>query len=253
MNLVEEIPVTRLLYSNDAYLREFKAKVLQVAKNDGLVGIILDKTAFYPTGGGQPSDNGVVEGENGRADVVNVQWNKGRILHLVDHMVSEIKQGEIIEGAINWDRRYSLMKNHTAAHLMAEAIRRVLNNPVGIVGSGLDVEKARLDLALKSSLRPMFQRIENVANTIVRENRIVETNIMNREEAEKHVEKFQESLKTLPSNVSQVRIVEIQGLHACACGGTHVKNTSELGVIKILGRSSKGKGVERLEFRAQNP
>lgn len=250
---MEKISATKLLYYDDAYLREFKAKVLQVAKTDGLVGIVLDNTVFYPTGGGQPSDKGIIEGKNGKADVVNVRWNKGRVLHLTDNIVGEVKQGEVIRGIIDWNSRYSLMKNHTAAHIMAEVIRRVLNRPVEIVGSGLYVDKARLDLALDNSLRPVFQRIEDVANSMVRENRAVEIRIMNRGEAKKYVEKFHESLKTLPSNVSQVRIVEVKGLHACACGGTHVKSTGELGSIKILGRSSKGKGVERLEFRAQSP
>jgi len=250
---VEKIPATRLLYYDDAYLREFKAKVLQVTKNDGLVTIVLDNTAFYPTGGGQPSDKGIIEEEIGKADIVDVRWNKGRILHLTDNMVGEIKQRRVIRGVIDWKRRYSLMKNHTAAHIMAEAIRCVLNSPAEIVGSGLDVDKARLDLALENSLRPVFQRIEDVANSMVKENRAIEIRIMSRVEAEKYVEKFHESLKTLPSNVSQVRIVEVKDLHACACGGTHVKSTGELGVIRILGRVSKGKGVERLEFRAQSP
>jgi len=250
---MEKIPPTRLLYYDDAYLRRFKAKVLQVTKNDGLVGVILDNTAFYPTGGGQPSDKGAIEGENGSAEVVDVQWNKSRILHLSNNIVGKIKQSEIITGTIDWNRRYSLMKNHTAAHLMAEAIRRVLNNPFEIVGSGLNVDKARLDLTLENSLKPVFQRIEDVASKLVKENRVVEIKIMKREEAEKYVEKFHESLKTLPSSISQVRIVEIKEVHACACGGTHVKSIGELGTIKILGRSSKGKGVERLEFRAQNP
>ena len=250
---MEKIPATRLLYYDDVYLREFKAKVLQIDKKDRLVGIILDNTAFYPTGGGQPSDRGIIKGEKGKGDVLDVQWNKGRLLHLADNMVGEIEQDEIINGVVDWNRRYLLMKNHTAAHIMAEAVRRVLNSPVEIVGSGLDVDKVRLDLALEESLRPLFEKIEGVANNIVRENRPVEVKIMNREDAEKYVEKFHESLKTLPSKVSQVRIVEVKDMHACACGGTHVKSTSEIGAIKILGRSSKGKGVERLEFKAQNP
>jgi Ser-tRNA(Ala) deacylase AlaX len=250
---LEKIPATRLLYYDDAYLREFKARVLQIDKKGNLIGIILDNTAFYPTGGGQPSDKGVIEGEKGRADVVDVQWNKSRILHLADNMVGGIKQGEMIKGIIDWNQRYSLMKNHTGAHIMAEAVRRVLNNPVEIVGSGLSVDKVRLDLAIEKSLRPLFEKIEEVANSIVRENRPVEIKIMDRKEAEKYVERFHESLKTLPSKVSQVRIVEVKGVHACACGGIHVKNTGEIGSIKILGRSSKGKGVERLEFKAQNP
>ena len=250
---MEEFPATKLLYYEDAYIQQFEAKVLQVAKKDKLLGTVLDRTAFYPTGGGQPADKGVIEGEKGSAEVVDAQWNRGRILHLASNVTGEIKQGEMVTGAIDWNRRYSLMKNHTAAHLIAEAIRRVVNSPVEIVGSGLDVDKVRLDLALENSLRPMFQKIEETANNIVKENRPVKIEVMSREEAEKHVKKFHESLKTLPSNVSQVRIVEIEELHACACGGTHVKATGEIGAIEILGRSSKGKGVERLEFRAQSP
>ncbi|MFP3985819.1 MAG: alanine--tRNA ligase-related protein [Candidatus Bathyarchaeia archaeon] len=249
---MEKIPATKLLYYHDAYLREFEAKVLEVVKRGQSTSIILDSTAFYPTGGGQPSDKGTIESENGRAKITDVQWNQGRILHLTASIVGKIKQGETVRGVIDWNRRYALMKNHTAAHIMAEAIRRVLGRPVEIVGSGLDIDKVRLDLALENSLRPAFERIGNTANNLVKENRSVILRVMNREEAEKYVENFHESLKTLPSSVDQVRIVEVEGLCACACGGTHVKNTGELGVMKILGRSSKGKGVERLEFTAQN-
>ncbi len=250
---METLPMTRLLYYEDAYMREFEAKVLKVTENDGLVGIILDSTAFYPTGGGQPSDKGVLEGKNCRSEVLDVQWNKGRILHLSRIINGEMKDNETIKGFIDWNRRYALMRNHTAAHIIAETIRRTINQPVEIVGSGLDVDKVRLDIALETSLRTSFPNIENDGNSIIAADRAVEIKIMNRSEAEKYVEQFHESLKTLPPNISEVRIVEIQGLHACACGGTHVKSTSELGAISILGRSSKGRGVERLEFRAQNP
>lgn len=227
--------------------------MLRVSQADGLVSIVLDRTAFYPTGGGQPSDEGVIEGRSGKATVVDVQWNKGRVLHRADKVDGIVSQGNDIRGRIDWNRRYSLMKNHTAAHVVAEAIRRVLNAPLEIVGSGLDVDKARLDLATENSLRPRFQQIEAAANSIVQEDLPVETRIMNRREAEDYVEKFHESLKTLPPTIAQVRIVEVKNVHACACGGTHVKTTGEVGTIRILGRSSKGKGVERLEFRAQNP
>ena len=248
-----ETPATNLLYCEDAYLQEFKAKVLRVSQVDGLVSIVLDRTAFYPTGGGQPSDEGVIEERSGKANVVDVQWNKGRVLHLADKVDGIVSQGDDIKGRIDWNRRYSLMKNHTAAHVVAEAIRRVLNAPLEIVGSGLDVDKARLDLATENSLRPRFQQIEAAANSIVQEDLPVETRIMNRREAEDYVEKFHESLNTVPPTIAQVRIVEVKNVHACACGGTHVKTTGEMGAIRLLGRSSKGKGVERLEFRAQNP
>jgi Ser-tRNA(Ala) deacylase AlaX len=248
-----EIPTTRLLYYDDAYMQEFEAKVLQVGLDNGRTTMVLDRTVFYPTGGGQPSDKGVVQGESGKANVVEAQWNKGRVLHLADKVDGKISQGDSVRGVIDWGRRYSLMKNHTAAHIMAEAVRRTLKNPVEIVGSGLDVDKVRLDLAVANSLRPVFQQIEEVANSVVRKNMLVDVKTLSYDEAKKHVEKFHESLKTLPSGILQVRVVKIEGVHACACGGTHVKTTGEIGTIRILGRSSKGKDVERLEFRAQNP
>jgi Ser-tRNA(Ala) deacylase AlaX len=250
---MDNLPMTEQLYYEAPYLREFKANIIQVTRKNGLIGIILDRTAFYPTGGGQPSDKGVLAADEGKANVSDVQWNKGRILHLSDNIAGELEQDDEINGFIDWNRRYSLMKNHTAAHLMAEAVRRVLGKPVEIVGSGLAVDKVRLDLALGASLRPVFQKIEDLANSIIRENRSVEIMRMSREEADAHVKKFHESLKTLPPKISRVRIVEVQGVHACACGGIHVKSTEEIGAIKILGRSSKGKGVERLEFKAENP
>jgi Ser-tRNA(Ala) deacylase AlaX len=250
---MREVPATRLLYYDDAYLPEFTAEVLQIVGRDGSGDLILDRTAFYPTGGGQPSDRGVIEAGNGTAEITDVQWNRGRVKHLSADLTGEIRQGDVVEGTIDWNRRYSLMKNHTAAHIMAEAIRQTVDSPVAIVSSGLEVDKARLDLAFDRSLRPLFPRIESIVDGIVRENRPVEVKTMNREAAEKYVARFHESLETLPSTVSQVRIVEVLGVHACACGGTHVKTTKEIGAIEILGRSSKGKGVERLEFRAQSP
>jgi len=143
------------------------------------------------------------------------------------------------------------MRNHTAAHLMAEALRRATGFPMKVIGSAIDMDKARLDFAYEESLGPLLPEIERVANSIVKENRPVEIKIMKRREAEKYVERFHENLKTLPPQVQEVRIVEIKDLHACACGGTHVKTTGEIGTIKVLKRRSKGKGVERIEFSAK--
>lgn len=241
---------TRLLYYENTYLREFEATVLQVVGNAERVGVILNRTAFYPTGGGQPSDTGLIKGNGGEAEVMDVQWNNGNVLHRVGKVEGTIDAGDSVKGRIDWSRRYSLMRNHTAAHLITEAIRVVVGRPVKVVGSGLDVDKVHLDLVVDGSLRPLFGQIEEAANRLVRENKPVRTVIMNREDAEKRVKKFHESLNTLPAEVTQVRIVEVEGVHACACGGTHVLTTGEIGAIKLLGRSSKGKRVERLEFRA---
>ena len=219
-------------------------------KIDDRYGVILDRTAFYPTGGGQPSDTGVIKGKSGEIRIEDVQMINGVVVHFASEIRGEIKEGQEVRGAIDWDRRYTLMRNHTAAHLVAEAVRRATDTPMPIIGSAIDVDKARMDFAHEENLRPLLLGIERIANDVVKEDRIVEVKTMKREEAEKYVERFHESLKILPPQVQEVRIVEIKDWHACACGGTHLKSTGEIGTVKILKRVSKGKGVERIEFSA---
>lgn len=244
---------TRLLYRCDAYLRKFEAEATRVVKQDNHFGVVLDRTAFYPGGGGQPADLGVIKGERGEIKVVNVQRIENMIIHVASQVLGKIERGDHVKGVLDWNRRYALMRNHTTAHLMAEAVRKALDAPVEVVGSAVEVEKARLDFNYDGSLKPFFSKIEEVANKVVKEDRKVTVKVIPRREAEQHVEKFHESLKILPHQVQEVRIVEIRDWHACACGGTHVKSTGELGKVKIFGRKSKGKGVERVEFASEKP
>jgi len=247
----EETPPTQILYYKDAYTREFDAKILKIQKLNEEYHIVLDQTAFYPLGGGQPPDTGVIKGEKGEIKITDVKMLNGRVIHITKEIREDIKEEDKVKGIIDWDRRYALMLNHTAAHLMAEALRKATGFPIEIVGSGIDVDKVRLDLAYEGSLGPLLPEIEKIANDIVKENISVTAKTMPREEAQRYVERFHESLKTLPPQVQEVRVVEIEDLHACACGGTHLKNTGEIGSIKVLKRGSKGKGVERIEFAAK--
>ena len=249
----EEKPSTRLLYYEDSYIRQFETKIVKIVQIDNHLGLVLDLTAFYPTGGGQPADNGVIKSENWEAKVIDVQWHDVVPVHVLDEIKDEIKEQDKVVGVIDWNRRWALMRNHTAAHLISEAISQAVGKPLEIVGSAVNVDKSRLDLGHESSLRELFPKIEETANKIVKENRPVIVKMMPRAEAEEYVKRFHESLKTLPPIVKSVRIVEIKSWHACACGGTHVKSTGELGLIKVLGRAAKGKRVERIEFAAQNP
>ncbi len=241
---------TRLLYHEDAYVREFTAKVLLSQETDGQFKIVLDRTAFYPLGGGQPPDNGVLRGGDGEAVVKDVRMDHGVVVHIAE-VKGAIREGEIVAGAIDWSRRYNLMRNHTLAHLMAEAVRRATDSSAEVVSSGLDLNKARLDMKFEGSLSLFFEKIQKVASDVIKEDRSVNASIMSRDEAESYVARFHESLKTLPPQVQSVRMVEVKDWHACACGGTHVKTTGEIGGVEILRRMTKGKGVERIEFRAQ--
>jgi len=248
------MPSTRLLCYEDAYVKEFEARVIKILKmENGETGVVLDETAFYPSGGGQPSDTGLIENDGMRVRVVRLRRCGERIIHFVDEVVGEISEGDNVRGVVDWNRRYRFMRVHTCAHLMSQAIRQALDKPVEIVSSGMDSQKARLDFTHEGSTRELFPEIESIANNVVMENRTVKVRLMPRYEAEEYGEKFRESLKTLPQHISEVRIVEIEGWHACACGGTHVKSTSEIREVKLLSRSSKGKGIERIEFTVQKP
>lgn len=250
--LSETLP-TRLLYE-DAYVKKFEARVIKIAQmENGETGVVLDETVFYPGGGGQPPDTGLIENDSVRARVVRLRRQGERIIHFVDEVSGEIRDGDNVRGVIDWNRRYRFMRVHTCAHLTGQAIRQALDKPVEIVSSGMDLQKARLDFTHEGSTRELFPEIESIANNVVMENRAVNIRLMPRNEAEEYVKRFRECLKTLPQQVSEVRIVEIEGWHACACGGTHVKGTSEIRGVKLLSRSSKGKGIERIEFTVQKP
>jgi len=253
MSKLSEMSQTRLVYYEDAYMEEFEARVVKIKSENGETGVVLDRTAFYPGGGGQPSDTGLIENDSMQARVARLRRHGEIIIHFVDEVAGEIREGDNVKGVIDWNRRYRLMWVHTSAHLMSQAIRQALDKPVEIVSSGMDLQKARLDLTHKGSTRELFPQIENIANNIVKENRTVKIRLMPRNEAEEYVEKFHESLKTLPPQVREVRIVEIERWDACACGGTHVKGTSEIREVKLLSRSSKGKGIERIKFTVQKP
>ena len=243
---------TRLLYYENAYLKEFEAETLELLELEEGRGVVLNQTAFYPGGGGQPPDRGTLWTAEGEVKIRKAKMLPGgRVIHMfAEQAAPRIEVNQPVKGRIDWDYRYTLMRNHTAAHLMAEAVRQAVGEPVEIVGSGLEAKKVRIDFAYPSSTRPLFPKIEEIANKIVAENREVTVKIMERAEAEKYLEKFHESLRILPSHVKHVRVVEIEGWHACACGGTHVRRTGEIGAIKLLSRASKGKGVERIEFVA---
>jgi misacylated tRNA(Ala) deacylase len=250
----EEITPTRLLYYDDAYTREFDAEIIKILKTEaGEIGLVLDKTAFYPGGGGQLSDVGSIESSCMEARVVRLQRLGETIVHFIGRSIEEVNERENIKGVIDWDRRYRLMRIHTSAHVMSQAVRQALDKPVEIVSSGMSLDKARLDFKHEGSTREFFPEIESVVNNVVKENRLVKAKLMFRSEAEEYVRRFHESFKTLPPQITEVRIVEIEGWHACACGGTHVKSTGEIREIKLLSRSSKGKGIERIEFTVQKP
>lgn len=237
---------TRLLYYQDPYLMEFDATVVGHVERM----VLLDSTAFYPEGGGQPSDVGTLEWDGGRAKVTKVGKYKGRVLHSLEGPLPPV--GARVRGRVDDRRRLSRMRHHTATHVILEAARRVLGPHVWQWGAQKGDEESRLDITHYKGLSPdELRRIELLANETVMSNLPVNTFWLLRTDAERRYGFILYQGGVVPDPV--LRIVEIEGYNVQACGGTHVTRTGDIGPIKIWRARRIQDGVIRLEFSAGVP
>jgi len=230
--------MTEKLYLADSYLKEFKAEVVLADQ-----GLVLDKTAFYPASGGQPNDLGKLFHDGRGFEVVNVEKDCDRIVHTLNDV---IEAGSEVTGRIDWDRRYRFMRYHTSMHLLSTIVLQRYNS--FITGNQINSNKSRIDFNLRDyDKEELLGYVEERANKLIREGREVRTYFLDRDEALEIP--FAKRLKTnsLPKT-GKLRIVEIVGFDKEICGGTHVKNLSEIDGVKIIGLRSKGKENKRLEF-----
>ncbi len=238
----EGLPPTRKLYYEDQYMREFEAKVIW--SGNGLV--VLDRTAFYPEGGGQPGDIGWLVWEGGRVRVTYTVKSGDVVVHRVE---GEVPVGARVKGVIDWERRRRLMVHHTSTHIILASLREVLGPHVWQAGAQKGVEYSRLDVThYKGLTDEEIAKIEDRAMEIVEASIPVRAFWMDRTEAEKRYG-FRLYQGGIPPG-RQIRIVEIEGVDAQACGGTHLSNTAEAGPIKIIRTERIQDGVVRLIFAA---
>ena len=223
--------VTTRLYRADPYRRAFEATVIAQERIDGAPAVVLDATCFYPTSGGQPHDTGTLNG----VPVVGVEEADDRILHI---LASPLPLGPV-HGVIDWSRRFDHMQQHTGQHILSQAFERVLG--AATVSFHLGTEMSTIDLALAELDWGAAAQVEDLANAIVAENRPV--SVQEYEEGELSAE----LLRRLPTVEGRIRIVTIADFDACACGGTHVRATAEVGGIHIL-RWERRRDQVRVEF-----
>ncbi|MGD8545398.1 MAG: alanine--tRNA ligase, partial [Candidatus Bathyarchaeota archaeon] len=239
---VSGIPETELLYYQDQYMKEFEAEVVKVLDHERFV---LDRTCFYPEGGGQPADTGhiIINGEE--AEVVDVQKVGRVVIHEVKNGL--LKEGNKVKGVINWDNRYILMKNHTATHVINGAARRILGQHVWQFGTQKGADHSRLDIShYRRITLEEIHKIETLANKIILQRIPVETSWVPRSKAEELYGFRLYQGGAVPGKV--IRIVKSGDWEVEACGGTHVRNTNELGFIKIFHSERVQDGVERLDY-----
>jgi misacylated tRNA(Ala) deacylase len=238
------VPETELLYATDAYLRTFEGHVEEITPDDG---VILDRTAFYPTGGGQPHDLGTLTWPGGSANVIEVRKDGARVVHRLDGAPPPV--GSAVHGEIDWDRRYALMRYHTALHSMSGVIFQL--HGATVTGGQMYPDRARMDFLLPDLSADRLHQIEARTNALLAEAHPVSIQFYARAAALEIPDLIRTRVNLIPEDVREIRVINIEGIDQQADGGTHVANTREVGQVHITRSENKGKGNKRLEIVLQ--
>lgn len=230
--------MTETLFLDDSYLKECQANVKSVDGNK----VILDKTIFYATSGGQPNDLGLLVKDNKQYKVTNVSKIDGEIVHETE---PGLKINDQVTCKIDWERRYKLMRCHTAAHTLAAAIAKETN--ALITGGQLDLDKCKMDFDVEDFNPEKMKSFVDKANQALSNNYEIKTYYLTREEFEKDPS-LVKLAKGFPEHIQKVRIVAIGDYDIQADGGTHVKNTKEVGKIELIKAENKGKSRRRIYY-----
>ena len=231
---------TALLYLRDAYLRDVSATVTTVDAGR----VALDRTVFYPTGGGQPHDTGTLGG----ARVVDVRKEGDEVWHVVEGPVPDI--GATVEAHLDWDRRYALMRTHTALHVLCGVIWHRWGKAV--TGGNMEPLSARMDFEFDPLPEGFGATIESAVNEELAAARTIEVRFMSRETALKDGDLIRTRVNLVPPSVTELRIIDIVGLDKQADGGTHVRRTDEVGRIRVVKTESKGKTNKRIRLEVHD-
>jgi misacylated tRNA(Ala) deacylase len=233
--------MTDLLAHTDAYLKEFDAAVVAVDADENAVA--LDKTAFYPGGGGQPHDLGWLDDR----PVTKVKRQGEHIWHWLEGNLPA--EGETVHGKLDWDRRFKLMRTHTAFHILCGVVWR--DYGAQVTGGNMDELKGRMDFEFETLRGELVHEIEEKLNVEVAAARDIHMKVLPRAEAFQIPDLIRTKINLLPEGIQEVRTIEIEGLDLQADGGTHVANTREVGKIKVAGYESKGKINKRIRLEIE--
>ncbi len=231
---------TDLLFLRDAYLRTVDARVEEVRDD----AVALDRTVFYPTGGGQPHDTGTLHWDGATARVVEVRKEGEWVWHRLDGPVPP--PGTAVHGVLDWDRRHALMRTHTALHVLCGVIWQAWRVPV--TGGNMEPLSARMDFELDPTPEGFGARVEELVNAELARDRPIEVSFLPRSEAVLDEALIRTKVSLVPETVAEVRVVDIVGLDKQADGGTHVRSTAEVGRIRVVKTESKGKGNRRIRL-----
>jgi misacylated tRNA(Ala) deacylase len=231
---------TGQLFLRDSYLKEFDATVIAADAESRRVQ--LDRTAFYPTGGGQPHDTGVLAG----ARVVSVNKEGDDVWHTLDADGDLPAPGDQVHGEIDWERRHALMRTHTALHVLCGVIWNEWGKAV--TGGNMEPLSARMDFEFDPLPEGFGATVEQRVNEELARDRAIEVTFLPRDTALEDADLIRTKVSLIPDSVKEIRVVDIVGLDKQADGGTHVRSTAEVGRIKVVKTESKGKGNKRIRL-----
>jgi misacylated tRNA(Ala) deacylase len=227
---------TDLLFLRDAYLQEATATVLEIREN----AVVLDRTIFYATGGGQPHDTGSVGGQV----VVDVRKEGGAVLHVLAEGAVMPVVGAQVDLAVDWQRRHNLMRTHTAMHVLCGVIWNEWRVPV--TGGNMEPLAARMDFEFDPLPEGFAVRVEQLVNEAIAADFPIAVSFLPRDTAVTDEDLIRTKVNMIPDFVTEIRVVDIVGLDKQADGGTHVQSTREIGTFRVVKMENKGKGFKRV-------
>ena len=240
-------PTPDELFSVDAYLRQFEAPVVEVDRDQGRVA--LRRTAFYPGGGGQPHDTGILRWDGGEGRVVRVGRDRGRIWHWLDADELPVA-GTDVSGLLDWDRRHLLMRTHTALHVLCGVVWA--DYGVAVTGGNMEPGLGHLDFELDAISAELGHRLEARVNDEIGRAHQILVEFLARAEADADPALIRTKANLIPADVDPLRVIDIVGLDRQADGGTHVATTTEVGRVQVLKTESKGRGNKRVRLAVRD-
>ncbi len=227
---------TDLVFLRDAYLRELEATVVEVRDN----ALVLDRTIFYPTGGGQPHDTGIIDGQL----VVDVRKDGDVVVHTLIDGAAVPSVGSSVLCHVDWGRRHKLMRTHTAMHVLCGVIWNEWHVPV--TGGNMEPLTARMDFEFNPLPDDFAARVEQLVNEAIARDHRIEVSFLPRDTAVMDEDLIRTKVSLIPESVKEIRVVDIVGLDKQADGGTHVASTREVGTFRVAKVENKGKGFRRV-------
>ena len=237
--------MTEEIFSTDAYARTCEATVVAASEE----GVILDRTVFYARGGGQPGDTGVLRWDGGEVRVADTVKHGGEVVHVVEEQAPAV--GSRVSAEIDWGRRHTLMRTHTALHCLSGVV--FTGYGAKVTGGNMEPGVARMDFELDSISVEFGREVEEALNARLAEDRPVHVAFRPRAEALADPDLIRTKVNLIPESVDPIRVIEIEGIDKQADGGTHVRSTGEVGHVRVVKTESKGKANKRMRIELAEP